>query len=334
MGGNWRPDYDPKTVHAELSIIKNDMHCNAVNISGQDIGRVARTAEDALNQGLEVWLSATLWNRSPKDTMEYTVRAAMAAQKLQVRWPGRIVFSVGVELTLFMQGIVEGKGLMKRLRNFFAGARTEGEKRSKLLNDYLDSATRATREVFAGPVACSSLIAEAVDWKKFDYVGVDHYWSERIKDRYVDMLKPLFSSGKPVVVTGFGFGKTSAPPIGVASTLGNVNHMSQFLHQLPVVGALFRPRLNVINERDERAQAKRLVDTLSILDEAGVSGAFVSTFIFPLDPYSDVPRYDLDRESESLVRYYGKSKHGATYPGMMWEPKESFRVVAEYYKSH
>ena len=144
----------------------------------------------------------------------------------------------------------------------------------------------------------------------------------------------LFPPSCHVRARPFGFGTTSAPPIGVASTLGNVNHKSQFLHQLPVVGGLFRPRLNVINERDESVQAKRLVDTLRILDEAGVSGAFVSTFILPLNPYSDDSRYDLDRESESLVKYYGKGKRGTTYPSMMWEPKESFRAVAEYYKNH
>ena len=30
MFGNWRPDYDPKVVHRELAIIRNDLHCNAV----------------------------------------------------------------------------------------------------------------------------------------------------------------------------------------------------------------------------------------------------------------------------------------------------------------
>lgn len=65
-----------------------------------------------------------------------------------------------------------------------------------------------------------------------------------------------------------------------------------------------------------------------------MSGAFVSAFIFPLNPYSDDPRHDLDRESESLVKYYERGKHGTTYPNAMWEPKESFEAVAEYYKSH
>ncbi len=51
MGGNLRPDYDPKTVRRELEIIKNDLHCNAVRISGQDIRRLTDAAEYALNMG-------------------------------------------------------------------------------------------------------------------------------------------------------------------------------------------------------------------------------------------------------------------------------------------
>jgi hypothetical protein len=57
MGGNWRPDYDPKRVRRELEIIKQDLHCTAVRISGLDIDRLMASAESALQQGLEVWLS-------------------------------------------------------------------------------------------------------------------------------------------------------------------------------------------------------------------------------------------------------------------------------------
>jgi hypothetical protein len=62
-----------------------------------------------------------------------------------------------------------------------------------------------------------------------------------------------------------------------------------------------------------------------------VDGAFVSTFVFPLNPYDDDPKYDLDRESASLVKSYAGSKRGVTYPEMSWEPKESFKAVADYY---
>ena len=41
-------------------------------------------------------------------------------------------------------------------------------------------------------------------------------------------------------------------------------------------------------------------------------------------------RYDLDMGSSSLVKSYD-GKHGTTYPDMPWEPKESFKAVAEYF---
>jgi hypothetical protein len=176
-----------------------------------------------------------------------------------------------------------------------------------------------------------SLVWEEVDWSSFDIIGVDHYWAEKIKDQYADMVKPLFTYGKPVINTGFGFSTTTAPVSGVASTLGNVNGLSLALHQQPGIGRFIRPKLKVIDERSEALQAKRLVDNLRLIDKAGFSGAFIDMFIFPLRPYSDTPKYDLDRESSSLVEYFEGGKHGTSYPDMTWEPKEAFRAVAEYY---
>ena len=40
----------------------------------------------------------------------------MAAERVRARYPGQLVFSVGSELTLFMQGIIPGRWLMKRLQ--------------------------------------------------------------------------------------------------------------------------------------------------------------------------------------------------------------------------
>jgi hypothetical protein len=83
--------------------------------------------------------------------------------------------------------------------------------------------------------------------------------------------------------------------------------------------------------RDEGWQARQLVDQLSVLDSAGVDGAFVFQFVSQISPYSDNPKYDLDMASFSLVKSYTDGKHGTTYPDMTWEPKESFKAVANYY---
>ena len=304
----------PRSSHRELEIIKHDLHCNAVRIRGRDIERLIVSAEDALQQGLEVWLSPELWNKSPDTTLAYTVRAAAAAESLHQQYPQRLVLSVGSELILFMQGIIEGRSFMTRLSNALAGKGVAGGMHNKPLNDYLARTNQAVRQVFHGPVTYASLIAEQVDWTRFDFVGVDHYWAEPIKDRYLDMLQPLFDSGKPVVITEFGFATTKAPPIGGAMSLANVDNWSRFLHQLPVVGRFVRPRLSKIEERDEDIQTSRLVDQLNLLDSAGVDGAFVSTFIFPLNPDDEDPQYDLDRESASLVKTYRGGRVASPIP--------------------
>jgi hypothetical protein len=121
--------------------------------------------------------------------------------------------------------------------------------------------------------------------------------------------------------------------------------------------------------RDESLQAKEIIEELAAFDRAGVEGSFVFTFVSPTSAYNDDPRFDMDLGSFSLVKSFpekdtfeqiisesakqGKEfagiesmpdlsakftnvidKHGSAYPDMPWEPKESFRAVADYYAKH
>ena len=101
-----------------------------------------------------------------------------------------------------------------------------------------------------------------------------------------------------------------------------------------MLGRFIKPHLNGEHTRDEAWQASKLVETLSILDQAGADGAFISQFESQINPCDDNPRYDLDVASTGLVRCYEGRKRGTTYPDMHWEPKESFRAVADYYARH
>lgn len=334
MGVNWRPDYDPEVVDRELAIIANDLRCNAVGISGKDIGRVLLTAQAAISHGLDAWLNPSDWSdKPPAATLAYITEAARAAQPLHERDPGKVVLSIGSEFTLFMQGIIPGKTLRQRAMTVRKTDVVKTGQHNQPLNDFLTKAVREVRKVFTGPVMYRSLAWEHVDWSNFDIIGVDHYWAETIRDRYVDMVKPLFTYGKPVVNTGFGFNTTTAPVTGMLGTLGDLPFFRILLHQQPVIGRFIRPKLKVVNERDEALQAKRLVENLKVLDEAGFSGAFMDTFILPTYPYSDTPKYDLDRASSNLVKYFENGRHGTTYPDMTWEPKKAFRAVADFYAS-
>jgi hypothetical protein len=342
MGINWRPDFTPEQVKRELQVIRDDLHCNAVKISGFDINRVVVTARFASEMGLEVWLNPTMWNKSPEDTLRYLTNAAMAAEGVREQSKNQMVFVAGGELTLFMRGIIGGNNLRARLRspNLFVKVRA-GEHNGPL-NEFLAKANRSIREVFHGKVTYASLVWEKVDWTDFDFVGVDHYRTKKLGDQYLSMLQAEFENGKPVVVTEFGHATTHSG-IGedglLLSTAGlektTINQASQLLHyKIPLLGRLVKPHLNGEHVRDEAWQAEMLIQTLKILDSAGVDGAFIMQFLSQITPYSDTPKYDLDMASSSLVKYYEGGRRGTTYPDMPWEPKESFRAVAEYYSNH
>jgi hypothetical protein len=331
-GVNWRPDYTPALVHRELEIIKTDLRCTAVKVRGRDIGRVAAAAEDALGQGLEVWLSPELWNRSPETTIRYISRAAAVAEELHTQWPGQVVFSVGTELTLFMRGIVAGRTLGRRVRAL-REVLTTGASNAPL-NAILARATVAVRKVFNGPVTYAALPSEQVDWAMFDIIGTNHYWREPVKNRYLPTLEPLLMSGKPVVISEFGFlTRTDAGQIGSAAPL-NIDPVTMSLHLLPLTRRLVRPRVKTVHERSEELQAHCLHRQLALLDSAGVDGAFVFTFTAPLWPHDDDPKHDLDTDSFSLVKSCPGRRRGTAYPDMAWEPKDAFRAVASYYASH
>jgi hypothetical protein len=341
MSFNWRPSFEPEIVRRELEIIKQDLHCNAVRICGLDISRLTTSAEMALEEGLEVWLSPLLWDKSPQLTLDYIKKASVAAETLRLRWPAKMVFSVGSELTLFMQGIVRGRNVTARMTNPDFISQVKAGLHNKPLNEFLSKAVAEVRERYQGSLTYASLVWEAVDWNLFDYVGVDHYRATKIEDRYVEMLRPSFNHGKPVVITEFGYDTCQTGPLseGFLSSAGLggniIDQKSQFFHyKLPVLGRFIPLKVTGNHVRDEDWQARKLVEQLTILDEVGVEGAFISQFVSQITPYSSDPKRDLDMASSSLVKYYEGDRRGTTYPEVPWEPKESFRAVANYYANH
>ena len=325
-----RPKLDLATAERELQIARDDPYCNAVRLIGRDVDRLVQVAERALALGLEVWLSPALWGRPLDETFRYCVSAAGRAEELRKQHPDRFVLVLGSELTLFMEGIVPGRDFAGRTREAITRMKAGDHSANDRLNDFLGRASTAVRGVYHGPLTYASLVWEEVNWDRFDLIGVDHYRDARIKDRYAEMLQPLLALGKPVVNTEFGMrtyrGAESEGTLG----FGIADQMRVGLHQLPVVGRFVRERLNGDYVRDEAMQARELTETLTILDAAGVDGAFVHEFVTARATFSDKPRYDLDMNAFALVKTYRHGK-GTTYPDMTWEPKQSFHAVASYY---
>jgi hypothetical protein len=340
---DWRPKFSPEEARREMQIIRDDLHCNAVRICGQDPGRLIAAGAHALDLGLEVWLSPELWDHSPGETAGYIATAAEAAQDLHRHRPGQVVFSVGSEATLFMAGIVEGGSVFERLEHPDFWQRVRAGEHNAPLNAFLAEAAERVRGVFGGPLTYASVPLETVDWSRFDVVSADLYRDTRIKDRFTEVLHRYFAYERPVAITEFGCctyrGAAGAGGRGFA------------ILDISSPGRNSTPsRLNGRYVRDETEQARELTEMLSIFDAAGVDATFVMTFVAALNPTSDDPVYDLDMASYSLVKSFGgrlgpfgtahpqapwdRSRLGTTYPDMPWEPKQSFQAVAEFYAAH
>jgi len=319
MNKNLRPEFDPDIVKQELEIIKDDLHCNVVKICGKDVKRLMKASEFALRIGLEVWVSPELWDKDPDDTMEYIVEAAVETEKLRLKYGGEVVFVMGTELSLFMNGILNGTNFMERLQSpEFMEIISKGQ-HDQILNKFLRRGNDLVREAFKGPVTYASAPFEAINWDIFDFVCVDLYRDSKIKENYSKILESYAKHGKPLVIGEFGCCTYEG-----AEDLGGWGWN--------ILDNLDSEELNGTYVRNESIQAYELTEQLYILENSGVDGGFVYTFIQPTFKHSKDPNYDLDMASYSLVRTLS-SEHGKIYSDMMWEPKESFYSVSEFYEN-
>ena len=330
LGRNWRPDYDPKVVHRELQIIRDDLHCNAVRLQGLDLDRLSTTAEDALAQGLEVWFSPEMWDRAQDETLAHVVRGARRAEELRARWPARVVFSVGSEVTLFTQGFLPGNNVLERLGHPSLVDTLRSGTHNPPLNAFLGRTADAVREVFRGPLTYASVGFETVDWTPFDFVGVDLYREKRTRDLYPQLLRRYAGFGKPLANMEFG-----CCTFRGADDLGGRGWDIVDWSKRP-------PELKGDYVYDQATQAREVAELLRINDEAGVDATFVFTFVEPgAGIEDDLERqllqaltFDPDLVRYSLVKSFLDGRHGAAYPDMTWEPKQSFQAVSDYYARH
>ena len=320
-----RETFDPQIVRREIEIIQDDLHCNAIRISGQDVERLVLAGNFAIQQGLDVWLSPSLPDATEEETLQYFEECARAAEDLRKQSPTTVLIT-GVELTAFMRGLLEGDTPMQRLSTLTNPLRlikstiTKGSFH-KNLNTFLSKATTAVRQHFHGRITYASGPWEEVDWSPFDFVGVDYYRDAMNKKVYEKNLHKYFKHGKPVVITEFG----SCTYKG-AEDKGGYGWAVVDWSQTP-------PQLNQQLTRDETGQADYLIELLQVFERGKVEGAFAFTFVSPSYPYHGENNHDLDMASYSLVKTY-EDRRGSTYHDMPWEPKESFFELANYYGTH
>ena len=313
-----RKHFDPDLVRRDLTVIRDELHCTAVQVIGGDPGRIELAAGVAAELGLEVWFSPYPLQLEPDQVLELFRDCARRAERLR-RTGAEVVFVTGVELSLMNPGFLPGDTTGQRVAALTdAPARRRAELVADLgrrLDAFFAQAVPAVRAEFGGRVTYCAVPLERIDWTPFDIVSVELIRSAEIADRFRDGVRALVAQGKPVAMTGFGSAVWRGAPDVAPRSMEIVEED----------GAGNPVRLTDRFERDEDGQARYLREVLGVFDSEGVDAAFVFLFAlenYPHRPEGD-PRDDLDLASPGLVRVLSD--------GVTWQPKAGFHAVAEVY---
>lgn len=324
-GTTTREPFDPATVRREMQIIRTELHCDAVRVTGGDRDRLETAARHAADAGLEVWYSPFTNGLSKEELLDFLGDSAERAERLR-RAGADVVFLTGSEISLFTTGFLPGDTFEER-----AAVLTDPQRlRAALpglparINAFLGEVVAAARARFGGRIGYASLPFEGVDWAPFDVVATDAgYRDAQTGDRLADGIRALTAHGKPAAVTEFG----CTTYRGAADVAGRGDAVIEW-------GDGARPaRFTTPVTRDEREQAAYLHELLAYYDTSGLEAAFVNTFARYDLPHSKAEDRDFDKASFGIVKVLDGGHTGTTYPGLPWEPKAAFHVLAEFGRS-
>ena len=322
FGDSSRKSFDPEVVRQELQVIAEELHCNAVRISGGDPDRLMTAAEHAAAAGLEVWFSPFPVDMTAEELLPFFADCAERAERVR-RTGAEVVLVTGCEMSLFAKGFVPGDDLGSRFANLGSPTPELLKAMKELperMNAFLADAAATARKHFSGRVTYASGPWEDLDWTPFDIVSVDAYRDENNAAGFEEGLRNRFVEGKPLVATEFGCCtyKGAAAKGGLGWTI--------------VERSGDQAVLNGDYVRDESEQVTYLRDLLPVFERTGLDSAFWFTFAGYELPHRSDPHVDLDMASYGVVKMLEEGP-GTGYCSLGWEPKQVFHALAEAYAS-
>jgi hypothetical protein len=304
-------------MRADIRAIRDDLHADTVDVTGDGVERLTATAAEAAERGLHVWLQPTLGDAPERDILEHIAECGRFAERLR-RQGASVDFSVGCEFWLFVPGILPGDTILERVRNMLNGD-FDPEKMQRRLDRFTAKAAALGRSVFHGRLSYAAAQDDKVDWNLFDVVGIDYYSYFHHRADYVRELKRCLRWGKPLAITEFGTCTYVGAPEAGGMGWNVVDHDKD---PEEIKGHLVR---------SERTQAAYLVDLLDVFESMGLYAAMAFEFVTPDAPHrADNPRYDLDMASYSITKTI-KDRPNDPSSGWHWEPKQAYHALARRY---
>jgi hypothetical protein len=304
--------FNPETVRRDLRVIREELHCDAVRITGGLQDRLELAARLAAEAGLEVWYSPFTNGLDRNGLRAFVLDGAERAERLR-RSGATVVYLTGSEISMFTDGFLPGRDLAERTTLFTDPMRMrEAVPAARVaVRDFLAEVVPAVRERFGGPVSYASIPLEDVDWAPFDIIASDAgYRDPTNAAAFPQTLAAAVGQDKPYAATEFG----CCTFRGAADVAGGAEPVTYDEHGRAA-------KLTEALERDEEGQAGYVLDLLRDYDAAGVEAAFIYTFANRHLPTTSDPEHDYDLAARGIVR---------VLPDGSWTPKAAFHALAKY----
>lgn len=312
--------WSAERMRADLRAIRDDLHADTVDVTGDGVERLTATAAEAAELGLHIWLQPTLGDVPERDILEHLAETGRFAERLR-RQGASVELSVGCEFWLFVPGIIPGDTVFDRIRNLQNGT-VDWAGMQRRLARFTAKAAALGRSVFHGRLSYASAPdIDQVDWNLFDVVGIDYYSYFRDREAYVRELKQHQRWGKPVAITEFG----TCTYAGAPEAGGMGWDIVDYDKTPPEIKG------NPVPVRSERTQAAYVTDLLDVFESMNLYAAMVFEFLTADAPHRpDSPRHDLDMASYGIAKAI-QDRPGDPDTDWHWEPKEAFHAVARAY---
>ncbi|KOV56191.1 hypothetical protein [Streptomyces sp. MMG1121] len=305
-------------MRADIRAIRDELHADTVDVTGDGVERLTATAAEAAEQGLRVWLQPTLGDVPERDILEHLAETGRFAERLR-RQGAAVDLSVGCEFWLFVPGIIPGDDVFERIRNLLDG-KADPVATQRRLDRFTAKAAALGRSVFHGRLSYAAAQDARVDWRLFDIVGIDYYSCFPHRDDYVRELRRFQRWGRPVAITEFG----TCAYVGAPRTGGmGWDVVDRDKDPEEIKGDLVR---------SERTQATYLMQLLYAFGPLDLYAAMAFEFVTPDAPHRPGdPRRDLDMASYAITKTV-KDRPDDPASGWHWEPKEAFHALARRYR--
>src|SRR5215510_5204450 len=109
-GTSTHEPFEPERIRREMRVIRDDLHCTAVRITGGDVDRLEAAAIAAADAGLEVWFCPFTNGLTQDELIALLADCADRAERLRRRGAS-VVLLTGSEVSLFTLGFFPGDTL-------------------------------------------------------------------------------------------------------------------------------------------------------------------------------------------------------------------------------